>query len=50
MKTFSHHKYIIVGAGISALQSALIFAEEDIDFVILEASNTLGGRIRTHTL
>jgi len=41
---------VIVGGGISALQTALILAEYDQDFIILEASDHVGGRICTLTL
>lgn len=50
MQNPNHYKYIIVGAGISALQAALILAENHQDFVILEASERFGGRICSLTL
>ncbi|CAM6005431.1 unnamed protein product [Sphagnum balticum] len=43
-------EYVIVGAGISGVQAALILAEAGKSFIVLEASSRLGGRIRTDTL
>lgn len=44
------NKYIIVGAGLSSLQAATILAEHDQEFVILEATERIGGRVRTLTI
>ena len=38
---------IIVGAGIAGLNCALEFKRKGIEFVILEASDAVGGRVRT---
>jgi glycine/D-amino acid oxidase-like deaminating enzyme len=38
MENKFHTKYVVVGGGISALQTALILAENHQDFIILEAS------------
>ncbi|MBL4654842.1 MAG: FAD-dependent oxidoreductase [Bacteroidia bacterium] len=40
-------KVIIVGAGISGLYAGYMLGELGIDYTILEASNRVGGRIRT---
>ena len=45
MQSNCHFPYILVGAGISSLQAALILAEHKKNFIILEASNRIGGRI-----
>ena len=45
MQDLSHYRYVIVGAGISALQAALILAQHGQSFIILEASERIGGRI-----
>jgi monoamine oxidase len=50
MENKSHYKYVIVGAGISALQAANILAENGEEFIILEASDRFGGRICSITL
>lgn len=42
-----HHKVIIIGAGISGLAAAQLLEEHDIDYIILEARDRLGGRIQT---
>jgi monoamine oxidase len=41
---------VIIGGGISAIQAALILAEHQQDFILLEASNRIGGRICTVTI
>ena len=38
----------IIGGGIAGLYTALILQELKIDFDILEASDRVGGRLRTH--
>jgi monoamine oxidase len=45
MQDPSHYKYVIVGAGISAMQAALILAQHGHSFIVLEASERIGGRI-----
>jgi len=46
--TKTHSKYIIVGAGLSGLTSAhQLVKEGELDFIILEGSNQIGGRIKT---
>ncbi len=40
-------KVIIVGAGISGLYAALLLKKRKVDVTILEASNVIGGRIRS---
>lgn len=40
-------KVIIVGAGSAGLTAGEILAKSEIDFTVLEASNTFGGRIRS---
>lgn len=41
---------MIIGAGIAGLQAALILAEFEKDFVLVEATGVAGGRIGTETL
>lgn len=41
---------MIIGAGISGLQAGIILAENNKDFIILEASGKIGGRIGTENL
>jgi monoamine oxidase len=41
---------VIIGAGISGLQAGIILAENNKDFIILEASGKIGGRIGTENL
>ena len=43
----THHKYVIVGAGISGLQAAINLANMGEDFILLEAQDRIGGRICT---
>lgn len=45
-----YHEFVIIGAGISGLQAAMILAEYEKDFVILEATSVIGGRIGTELL
>jgi len=45
-KTFSG-KVIIIGAGISGLHATFLLARQGIDVQLLEASGTMGGRIRS---
>ena len=40
-------KIVIIGGGLSALTTAYYLSQHNIDFVILEASSRLGGRIQT---
>ena len=44
------YKYIIVGGGISAMQASVILAQHGHSFIILEASDRIGGRICSLTL
>ena len=39
-----------MGAGISAMQAGMILAHYNEDFVILEATDKIGGRIATDLL
>lgn len=41
---------MVIGAGISGLQTGMILAQNNKDFVILEASDKIGGRIGTDRL
>ena len=41
---------MIVGAGIAAMQAGMILAHYNQDFVILEATSKIGGRIATDRL
>lgn len=50
MQDLHHYKYVIVGGGISAMQAALILAEHNQSFIVLEASERIGGRICSLTL
>ncbi|GAV27073.1 hypothetical protein PMKS-000534 [Pichia membranifaciens] len=43
----THHKVVIVGAGISGLAAAQLLSEKNVDYIILEARDRVGGRIRT---
>lgn len=40
----------MIGAGISGLQTAIILAQNNKDFIILEATDKIGGRIGTDKL
>lgn len=44
------HRFVIVGAGLSGLQAAVILAEQNQDFIILEAGPRIGGRVYTLTI
>ena len=44
------HKVIIIGAGISGLEAASVLKANNIDVIILEARNRIGGRILTTTM
>lgn len=44
------YEFIIIGAGIGGLQAAKILAENYQSFVMLEASDIMGGRIATDRL
>lgn len=41
------HKVIIIGGGISGLATAQLLAQNNVDYVILEGRNRIGGRIQT---
>lgn len=43
-------KVIIIGAGFAGLAAANYLFDKKIDFVILEASNRIGGRVRSHVI
>ena len=38
---------MIVGAGLAGLRAALVLSSSSIPFVLLEASDGVGGRVRT---
>ncbi|KAG0690393.1 hypothetical protein C6P40_002996 [Pichia californica] len=42
-----HYKALIIGGGISGLAAAQLLAEYDINYVVLEARDRIGGRIQT---
>lgn len=43
-----HHKIIIIGAGVAGISAGLALQEEaEEDFIILEAADDVGGRVRT---
>lgn len=44
----NHYKAIIIGGGISGLAAAQVLHQHQINFVILEARNRIGGRIETN--
>lgn len=41
---------VIVGAGYSGIAAAKRLYEKNIDFIVLEARNRIGGRVLTHTM
>jgi monoamine oxidase len=41
-------KVVIIGAGAGGLTAGYLLAQQGVDFEILEASNTWGGRMRVH--
>ena len=43
-------KVIIIGAGFSGLAAAYYLHKKNIDFVVLESRNRVGGRVFSHTL
>lgn len=43
-----HHEIVVIGAGAAGLGAASRLAEAGLDFVVLEAQDVPGGRIRTH--
>ena len=43
----THHKVAIIGAGISGLAAAQLLSEKNVDYIILEARDRVGGRIQT---
>lgn len=47
---YEEHQFVIIGAGISGLQAGIILAQNKKDFVILEATDKIGGRIGTDKL
>lgn len=54
--TFAHifpvnkPKVIIIGAGFSGLAAALSLHKKNVEFVVLEARNRIGGRVFSHTM
>jgi len=44
------YEFVIVGAGLSGLQAALILAQHSKSFIVLEASDKIGGRICTQAI
>ena len=42
-------RIVIIGGGLSGLTLAYLLTKRNIDFIILEASSRLGGRIQTVT-
>lgn len=45
--TSARSKVIIVGAGIAGLRAAAVLLEKDIDVVVLESRDRIGGRMLT---
>jgi monoamine oxidase len=45
MQDSHSYKYVIIGGGISAMQASVILAQHGHSFVVLEASERIGGRI-----
>ncbi len=43
----SDKKVIVIGAGIAGLSASAKLAENGVDFLVLEGSNRVGGRINT---
>lgn len=43
----SHHDVIIIGAGLAGLSCAMQLSMEGVDVCVLEASDDVGGRVRT---
>lgn len=41
-------KVIIIGAGVGGMSAAYLLKQQNIEFIILEASNVYGGRIKTN--
>lgn len=48
INNMEHHKVVIIGAGISGLAAAEVLSKHGIDYVILEARDRIGGRIKTN--
>lgn len=44
------HDVVVVGAGLAGLQCAHLLERHGLDVVVLEASDGVGGRIRTDTV
>jgi NADPH-dependent glutamate synthase beta subunit-like oxidoreductase len=42
-------KVVIIGAGAGGLAAAYLLQQKGIDFIVLEASSTYGGRMRINT-
>ena len=49
-RTNANAKVIIIGAGFSGLAAAYRLHQENIDFVILESRNRIGGRVFSHPI
>lgn len=47
---YKQYQYVVIGAGISGLQTGIILGQNNKDFVILEATDKIGGRIGTEKL
>ena len=50
MKTPVNAPVIIVGAGLAGLSCAVRLLQDDVPFIILEAQDQIGGRVKTENL